>query len=281
MSVILPKSRRRTLLGLGVGFGDSFIATAWFTLLVTEVATMTDENRAVIVTGSGGAGCGRSISTRFAIGGAAVIVSDIDEAGGHDTVRLIERSGGRATFFRADVRKESQVRDLVSFAETTFGGVSVLVNNASAPRGGEGIDSWMDPVETDLLGALYATRWAIEAMRRGGGGAIVNIASISALWHGRKTPGGIPGLRRRQGWHDPHDDQARTVGGDGWHSCELSGAWLDRDRQRAAVLGIADVSRACRTQRAIPVAHHRSDLGSRRAPRRRPLIGRTRARLVV
>jgi acetoacetyl-CoA reductase len=51
----------------------------------------------------------------------------------------------------------------------------------------------MDPIETDLLGAVFATRWAIEAMRRGNGGAIVNIASISALWHGRKSPGGIPG----------------------------------------------------------------------------------------
>jgi 3-oxoacyl-[acyl-carrier protein] reductase len=154
---------------------------------------MRDENRAVIVTGAGGAGCGRSISTRFAIRGAPVIVSDIDEPGGHETVSLIERNGGRATFFRADVRDESQVRDLVSFAEATFGGVGVLVNNASAPHGGDGIDSWMDPVETDLLGALYATRWAVEAMRRSRGGAILNIASISALWHGRKTPGGFPG----------------------------------------------------------------------------------------
>jgi NAD(P)-dependent dehydrogenase (short-subunit alcohol dehydrogenase family) len=82
---------------------------------------------------------------------------------------------------------------LVSFAEATFGRVSVLVNNASAPRGDEGLDTWMDPIETDLLGAIYATRWAVEAMRRSHGGAIVNIASISALWHGRKTTGGIPG----------------------------------------------------------------------------------------
>ena len=51
----------------------------------------------------------------------------------------------------------------------------------------------MDAIETDLLGAIHATRWAVEAMRRGDGGAIVNIASISALWHGRKSPGGIPG----------------------------------------------------------------------------------------
>jgi NAD(P)-dependent dehydrogenase (short-subunit alcohol dehydrogenase family) len=154
---------------------------------------MTDNNQVVIVTGAGGVGCGRAIAARFAGGGAAVVVSDINEAGGQDTVRQIESRGGRAAFCRADVRNESQVRDLVSFAETTFGGVSVLINNASAPRGGEGLDTWIDPIETDLLGAIYATRWAIDAMKRGGGGAIVNIASISALWHGRTTPGGIPG----------------------------------------------------------------------------------------
>jgi NAD(P)-dependent dehydrogenase (short-subunit alcohol dehydrogenase family) len=154
---------------------------------------MHHENRVVIVTGAGGNGCGRSIAARFAIDGAAIVVSDINEAGGQDTVLAIERDGGRAAFFQADVRNDSQVKQLVSFAETTFGGLNVLVNNASAPRGDASIESWVDPIETDLLGAIHATRWAIEAMRRGHGGSIVNIASISALWHGRKTPGGIPG----------------------------------------------------------------------------------------
>jgi len=51
----------------------------------------------------------------------------------------------------------------------------------------------MTAIETDLLGALYATGSAIDAMRRRGGGAIVNIASISALRHGRKTPCGFAG----------------------------------------------------------------------------------------
>src|SRR5262245_29183706 len=147
----------------------------------------------VIVTGAGGSGCGRSISARFAAGGAAIVVSDIDEGGGRETVRLVERDGGRAAFFPADVRRAEQVHDLVAFAERTFGAIDVLVNNASSPRGSEGIDSWLDPLETDLMGALHATRFAIDAMRRGHGGAIVNIASISALWHGRKTPGGLPG----------------------------------------------------------------------------------------
>ena len=50
----------------------------------------------------------------------------------------------------------------------------------------------MDTVQTDLIGALHATRHAIDAMRRRGGGAIVNIASISALWHGRRFGGGAP-----------------------------------------------------------------------------------------
>ena len=155
---------------------------------------MTDEHQeVVIVTGAGGTGCGRAIATRFALRGTAVVVSDINEDGGLDALRLIERGGGRAAFFRADVRRESQVRDLVSFTEARFGGVTVLVNNASAPHSDEGLESWMEPIETDLLGAIYATRWTIEAMRRRGGGAIVNIASISALWHGRKTGGGFPG----------------------------------------------------------------------------------------
>jgi NAD(P)-dependent dehydrogenase (short-subunit alcohol dehydrogenase family) len=79
-------------------------------------------------------------------------------------------------------------------AEATFGGVTVLVNNASAPRGtSESLEDWMEVIETDLLGAIYATRRVIEVMRRGGGGAIVNLASISGLWHGRTTPGGLPG----------------------------------------------------------------------------------------
>jgi NAD(P)-dependent dehydrogenase (short-subunit alcohol dehydrogenase family) len=155
---------------------------------------MPHENRVVIVTGAGGSGCGRSISARFARDGASIVVSDVDERGRHETVRGIERNGGRAAFVKTDVRNESEIKQLMSFAETTFGCVSVLVNNASALRGDASLDSWTDAIETDLLGAFHATRWAIEVMPRGHhGGAIVNIASISALWHGRKTPGGIPG----------------------------------------------------------------------------------------
>jgi NAD(P)-dependent dehydrogenase (short-subunit alcohol dehydrogenase family) len=140
-----------------------------------------------------GAGCGRAISARFGSRGASVVVCDINEAGGRETVRVVEDAGGRAVFFRGDVRQNAEMRDLASFAETTFGGFHVLINNASAAHGTDRLDEWADALETDLMGAIHAARWAIEAMRRSGFGAIVNIASISALWHGRKTPGGLPG----------------------------------------------------------------------------------------
>jgi len=155
---------------------------------------VTADPRVVIVTGAGGTGCGRSISARFAARGAAVVVCDIDEAGARETARAIEADGGRAAVCIADVRDDSSVRELVSFAERTFGGVQVLVNNASATHdAGEAIEGWAHALETDLLGSMRCTRWALDAMRRAGGGAIVNIASISGLWHGRTTPGGFAG----------------------------------------------------------------------------------------
>jgi NAD(P)-dependent dehydrogenase (short-subunit alcohol dehydrogenase family) len=143
--------------------------------------------KAAVITGAGGNGCGRAIACRLAREGAAVVVSDINEEGGHETLRRIAAQGGRAAFYRADVREEDQVRGLLTFAEETFGSLGFLVNNASAPFHPEApLDYWADIVQTDLLGTMYGTRLAIEAMRRGGSGAIVNISSISALWHGRE-----------------------------------------------------------------------------------------------
>ena len=152
------------------------------------------QGRTVIVTGSGGAGCGRAIARRFAAEGAKVVVSDIDTAAGKETAKLIEVVGGRATFRAADVRREAEVRDLVAFAASEFGPPAVLVNNATAPFShGYEMDHWLTTAETDFIGPLIATRYAIEAMRQGQqGGAIVNISSISALWHGRRTPAGAP-----------------------------------------------------------------------------------------
>jgi NAD(P)-dependent dehydrogenase (short-subunit alcohol dehydrogenase family) len=146
--------------------------------------------RVAIVTGSGGLGCGRAIARRFAQGGAAVVVSDINDAGGLETVHQIEASGGRAAFQRADVGVDGEVRALVAFAETTFGGLDVLVNDASAPYRPEApLGHWDEIIHVDLLGPMFAVLHAVNAMRKRGGGAIVNISSTSALGHGRKHSG--------------------------------------------------------------------------------------------
>jgi NAD(P)-dependent dehydrogenase (short-subunit alcohol dehydrogenase family) len=147
----------------------------------------------VIVTGSGGTGCGRAIARRFARDGSAVVVSDTNETGGYETVRLIVEAGGRAAFCHADVGDEADARALVAFARSTFGRLDAVVNNASTPHPPvEGIAGWFESLRTDLFGTLHVTRHAIDAMREHGG-SIVSISSISALWQGRTTPGGFPG----------------------------------------------------------------------------------------
>jgi NAD(P)-dependent dehydrogenase (short-subunit alcohol dehydrogenase family) len=101
-------------------------------------------------------------------------------------VSRIESEGGCAAFCLADVGKEPEIRALFDFAESTFGGVDVLVNNASSPDGLGQLTGWIESIQTELIGPMRATLLAIEAMRRRGGGVIVNIGSTSALGHGRK-----------------------------------------------------------------------------------------------
>lgn len=150
--------------------------------------------KVAIVTGAGGGGSGRAIAKRIARDGGLVVVSDIDDDGGAWTVAEIGAFGGRATYRRADVRNAREVRDLVAFAESTYGAPSVMVNNASGPeyRPDRPLDSWMEIVETELLGAMHGLRYARDAMRPQGGGAIVNVSSTSALEYGRLRPGGSP-----------------------------------------------------------------------------------------
>jgi NAD(P)-dependent dehydrogenase (short-subunit alcohol dehydrogenase family) len=141
-----------------------------------------------IVTGSGGPGCGRAIARRLAREGASVVVNDIDEAGTRQTLSAIEAEGGRAALRVANVAVEAEVRALIAFAESTFGGLDIVVNNASGPgyHAEAPFEHWIETIQTDLFGAIYMTLHSLDGMRRRGGGAIVSMASVSALGHGRK-----------------------------------------------------------------------------------------------
>ncbi len=141
-----------------------------------------------IVTGAGGGGSGRAIARRLAREGAVVLVADVDERGGRETVEQIERERGRAHFFRADVGVEADVTALVDCAVQNHGGLDVLVNNAGGTFYPEVLGHWMETLQPNLLGTMYGTLHAVAAMR-GRGGAIVNMSSTSALGYGpSKSP---------------------------------------------------------------------------------------------
>ena len=147
-----------------------------------------------LVTGAGGVGSGRAIARRLAREGAAVVVCDQDELGAHETARLITQGGGHAIVRGCDVRVPTEVEETVAFAARELGGLDVLVNDASAPALPPGRTA--RPLgryarDGPSLGTMTATRAAIDVMRKSGG-AIVNVASTSALAHGRTHAGGSP-----------------------------------------------------------------------------------------
>jgi NAD(P)-dependent dehydrogenase (short-subunit alcohol dehydrogenase family) len=142
--------------------------------------------KVAVVTGAGGGGQGRTVALRLAREGAVVVVSDIDEAGGRETLRRIEKAGGCGAFLRADVGMEDDVRALLAFAEEMFGGLDILVNNAGPYFPGGRLDRWEETIRANLMGSVHGTLHAIEPMRRRGGGAIVYYGSTSGVGHGRK-----------------------------------------------------------------------------------------------
>lgn len=143
---------------------------------------MNRTDRVALVTGAG-SGIGRAIALALAAEGQRVVVSDLDETGGAETVAQIEKSGGRATLVRADVSKAEECEALVGSAVQEFGALHVAVNNAgiggpSAPTGEYPVDGWDRVVAINLSGVFYGMRYQIPAMLDSGGGSIVNMASI-------------------------------------------------------------------------------------------------------
>lgn len=149
---------------------------------------MTDRlrGRSAIVTG-GALGIGRGIARAFAREGAAVLVSDVNEAAGHTTVRqLRDEFGARAEFTRTDVGVKAEVLDMVATARQRFGTVDILVNNAWAGSGMKRVEHKSDgDFERSLRIGLMAALWSMQAvfplMRERGQGRIINLASLNGV----------------------------------------------------------------------------------------------------
>ncbi|NTU72293.1 MAG: SDR family oxidoreductase [Coriobacteriia bacterium] len=135
-----------------------------------------------IVTG-GGSGIGREAALLMAGEGAKVVVSDVVDDHGAETVAMIEAAGGTASFMHADVADPAHADALVKFAVDTYGALHLAVNNAGigGPAGLTGeypIDGWQKVIDINLSGVFYGMRAQLPAMVAAGGGSIVNISSI-------------------------------------------------------------------------------------------------------
>ncbi|MDP3673406.1 MAG: glucose 1-dehydrogenase [Telluria sp.] len=141
------------------------------------------KGKTALVTGAG-AGIGRAIALTYAAEGANVIVSDINDDWGRETVALIEGKGGRAVYQRADTARPEDHAALIETAKREFGRLDVACNNAGisgefTPTAETTDEQWKRVIDINLSGVFYGVRAQIRAMLETGGGAIVNISSIA------------------------------------------------------------------------------------------------------
>ena len=144
---------------------------------------MADFNGKVAIVTGGGSGIGEAIVKELSAGGAKVVVADRDQAGIDRVVAAVKASGGSASGFAIDVASAEQNAAMVAFAEKTYGGLSLAVNNAgiggpAAQTADYPLDGWKTVIDTNLNGVFYGLRYEIPAILKSGGGSIVNMASI-------------------------------------------------------------------------------------------------------
>lgn len=151
--------------------------------------TMDFSGAAVLVTG-GTSGIGAAIARAFGDAGASVLLTGRDEERGREVAADIATDGGTAEFVAADITDDGACRGLVETILGRFGRLDVLVNNAGiihrATAEETSDEQWDETIAVNLTAAFRMSRAAIPAIRRQGGGAIVNIASDWALVGGKQ-----------------------------------------------------------------------------------------------
>ena len=142
------------------------------------------QGKVAIVTGAG-TGIGRAISFLFAREGAKVAVADIDVGAAEATVAEIAETGVSALAIEADVTEAAGVENMMRATVTTYGHLDVLINNAGVGTDGDVVElpekEWQRILDVNLKGVFLCCKYAIPAMKKSGGGSIVNIASTAAF----------------------------------------------------------------------------------------------------
>jgi NAD(P)-dependent dehydrogenase (short-subunit alcohol dehydrogenase family) len=142
--------------------------------------------KAAVITG-GGSGIGRTTAQALAAEGASVMIVDLDEKMGAETVELIGNAGGKAAFVKADVTDAQAMRRVMEETISQFGRLDILYNNAGIaiaypmyPR--TPLERWRRVLDVDLQAVLLGCQLGYEFMAPRGGGVIVNTASMAGIY---------------------------------------------------------------------------------------------------
>lgn len=144
------------------------------------------QDKVAIVTGAASnPGLGRTTAMTLAREGARVVVTDVDEAGVQDCAESIRREGGEALAIHHDVTREAEWQAVVTRTQEAFGRLDVLVNNAGIAvldtLENLTLADWNRQIEVSLTSVFLGCKYAMPAMRRAGGGSIVNLSSVAGL----------------------------------------------------------------------------------------------------
>lgn len=142
------------------------------------------QDRVAIITGAA-SGIGRATAIRFAREGAAVVIADINQAGGEACANEILADGGRASFVETDVRQERDLRRMIDTALQTYGTLDILHNNAfwNAPGRAQELTEadWQATLAVTLTAVWQGSKLAIPHLLRSGKGVILNTASVHSI----------------------------------------------------------------------------------------------------
>ena len=143
-------------------------------------------DKVAIVTGAASdPGLGRAIALALAHEGARVVATDVDESGARRCAEAIGAAGGEAVAVHQDVTSEAGWRDAIARTLEAFGRLDVLVNNAGIavlkPLEALTLAEWHRQIDVNLTSVFLGCKHAAPAMRRSGGGSIVNVSSVAGL----------------------------------------------------------------------------------------------------